>query len=231
MPEKSSTGHEKLGKLEGSEKLEKSKNSKAIKEYIQVIAIAFVLVFGFIRPFVVEAFKIPSGSMKDTLLVGDRILVCKFIYGIRLPLTNHRLLDFNKPQRGDIFVFIPPHDPSRNFIKRMVALEGDVVETKATSLYVNGQLVRDETYAVHKHPQEVRDMDFGPYKVPPGHVFAMGDNREESSDSRRWGPVPIENIKGRAFLIYWSKDGKPWEINKIRLNRIGKIIHSQFSNE
>jgi signal peptidase I len=226
MPEKSSTGHEKL---------EKSENSKAIKEYIQVIAIAFVLVFGFIRPFVVEAFKIPSGSMKDTLLVGDRILVCKFIYGIRLPLTNHRILDFNKPQRGDTFVFVPPHDPSRNFIKRIVALEGDVVETRGASLYVNGKLVDDSGYAIHK-ADLVREDDFSPdypepYTVPPGRVFAMGDNREESSDSRRWGSVPLENIKGRAFLIYWSKDGKPWEINKIRLNRMGKIIHSQFSSQ
>lgn len=220
---------ENLEKIVKREKVEKTKKAGTFWEYFQVMAIAFVLVFGFIRPFVVEAFKIPSGSMKDTLLVGDRILVCKFMYGIRLPFTHDRILDFHKPQRGDIFVFIPPHDPKRNFIKRIVALEGDIVETKGVSLYVNGQLIHDEAYAVHRYPQEAQESSFGPYKVPPGHVFAMGDNREESSDSRRWGPVPVENIKGKAFLIYWSKDGKLWEVNKVRLNRIGKAIHSQYS--
>ena len=102
-------------------------------EYLQVIIVAFVLVFGFIRPFVVEAFKIPSGSMEETLLVGDRILVCKFIYGIKIPGTEVELLNFHKPARGDVFVFIPPHERAKNFIKRIVAVDGDEVETRGDS--------------------------------------------------------------------------------------------------
>jgi len=99
-------------------------------EYTQVIVVALILVFGFIRPFVVEAFKIPSGSMEDTLLIGDRILVCKFIYGVKIPGTDIKIFDFHKPGRGDVFVFLPPHDRERNFIKRIVAVEGDTVETR-----------------------------------------------------------------------------------------------------
>ena len=102
-------------------------------EYTQVIVVALILVFGFIRPFVVEAFKIPSGSMEDTLLIGDRILVCKFIYGIKIPGTDIKVLDFHKPTRGDVFVFIPPHDRERNFIKRIVAVEGDTIETNVAT--------------------------------------------------------------------------------------------------
>ena len=117
-------------------------------EYTQVIVVALILVFGFIRPFVVEAFKIPSGSMEDTLLIGDRILVCKFIYGFKIPGTdNIRVFDFHKPARGDVFVFIPPHEKKRNFIKRIVAIEGDTVHTEGKTLYVNGQVVNDNGYA------------------------------------------------------------------------------------
>ncbi len=236
-------------------------------EYTQVIVVALILVFGFIRPFVVEAFKIPSGSMEDTLLVGDRILVCKFIYGFKMPGTDIRVFDFHKPARGDVFVFIPPHEEDRNFIKRIVAIEGDTVHTEGETLYVNGKAVDDSAYTKHAAGHVFRRGNFPPFRktekymekneiyddyiltdnqfkrkfpegkpftVPKGHVFAMGDNRDHSSDSRTWGPVDIDDIKGQAFMVYWSFDDRPakiWEVWKIigniRFKRIGKLIHSQ----
>ena len=239
-----------------------------IWEYTQVIVVALILVFGFIRPFVVEAFKIPSGSMEDTLLIGDRILVCKFIYGIKVPGTDIKVFDFHKPARGDVFVFIPPHDRERNFIKRIVAVAGDTVETRGKTLYVNGKLIEDSGYAKHVafHSHFRHGSDFPPFRqpaylpddeafadytltasqfrrkfpdgkpflVPEGMVFAMGDNRDQSSDSRTWGPVDVEDIKGQAFMIYWSFANHPvklWEVWKmvgnVRFNRIGKLIHAE----
>ncbi len=234
-------------------------------EYTQVIVVALILVFGFIRPCVVEAFRIPSGSMEDTLLIGDQILVCKFIYGVKVPGTDIKVFDFHKPARGDVFVFIPPHD-RENFIKRIVAVEGDTVETRGDILYVNGKAVDDSHYTKHlafsrfsrgdfppfREPQHLPEGDAfadytlttsqfkrrfpvgKPFTVPKGMVFAMGDNRDQSSDSRTWGPVDVENIKGQAFMIYWSFANRPaklWEIWKmvenVRFNRIGKLIHSE----
>jgi signal peptidase I len=200
-------------------------------EYIQVFAVAFVLVFGFMRPFVVEAFKIPSESMRDTLLIGDRILVAKFIYGIKLPFTDLKVLDYHKPEVGDVFVFKPPPEAGRtqSFIKRIVGLEGDILEVKNGNLYRNGEAVTGEDYVKRSYsrrgsPQNTILGRPGPYKVPPGYVFAMGDNRDLSNDSRVWGPVPVENIKGQAFLMYWSwnKDGD-W-LHKIRFSRIGRRV-------
>ena len=239
-----------------------------IWEYTQVIAVALILVFGFIRPFVVEAFKIPSGSMEDTLLIGDRILVCKFIYGFKIPGTEMRIFDFHKPARGDVFVFIPPHETDRNFIKRIVAVEGDTVHTEGKTLFVNGKAVEDSGYTKYVGGRYIRRSDFPPFRktedymrddelynvftmtesqfkrqfpdgkpfnVPKGHVFAMGDNRDHSSDSRTWGPVNVDRIKGQAFMVYWSfKDSKAkiWEVWKIfgniRYNRIGKLIHTEY---
>ena len=219
------------------------------------------------RPFVVEPFQIPSGSMEDTLLVGDRILVCKFIYGVGIPGTDIKLFDVHEPARGDVFVFVPPHEKSRHFIKRVVAVGGDTVETKGSTLYVNGIAVQDSAYtkrvsgpgsrydfppfrAPHLLPDNEAFTDYKlplrqfrakfpegkPFTVPEGHVFAMGDNRDRSSDSRTWGTVPVSQIKGQAFMIFWSYDmlnpKKPWEIWKliddIRFTRIGRLIRSEF---
>ncbi len=252
-------------------KWQKFRNT-VVWEYTQVIVVALILVFGFIRPFVVEAFKIPSGSMKDTLLIGDRILVCKFIYGFKIPGTDIKIFDFHKPARGDVFVFIPPHETNRNFIKRIVAIEGDTVHTEDNILYVNGIAVKDSEYAKYTANHLVRRNNFPPFRkmekymrgndfysdytltetqfkrkfpegkpfvVPKGYVFAMGDNRDQSSDSRTWGPVPVDSIKGQAFMVYWSfrdltdekfHNAKIWEfwkmIGNIRFNRIGKLIHT-----
>jgi signal peptidase I len=132
-------------------------------EYLQIGFVAFVIVFGFIRPFIIEPYKIPSGSMEDTLLVGDRVLVIKFLYGVKLPGTARRLFAFSRPKRGDVFVFSPKHDPRTHFIKRVVALEGDTLETRGKTLIVNGQPLLNETYVKHL-PSSLPD--FPPFQYP-----------------------------------------------------------------
>jgi signal peptidase I len=201
------------------------KKKGIIREYIEAFAVAIILAL-IIRTFVVQAFKIPSGSMEDTLLVGDHILVNKFIYGERIPYTDIRFFTFNRPQRGDVVVFIYPEDESKDFIKRVVGIEGDTIEVKDKNLYVNDQL-QNEPYAVHKDnaviPAHVTKRDyFGPQQVPKDMLFVMGDNRDRSADSRFWGFVPMSKVKGKAFLIYWSWGGF---LKDIKWSRIGKIIH------
>ncbi len=197
-----------------------------VKEYAQAIIIALILAL-FIRTFVVQAFKIPSGSMIKTLLIGDHILVNKFIYGVRDPFTRKEWVDLGEPERGDVVVFIFPLDPKKDFIKRVIGLPGDMVEIVDKKVYVNGKLFHDPPGVQHTDPNIIpgnvqpRD-NMGPVKVPEDHLFVMGDNRDESFDSRFWGFVPIKDVLGKAFLIYWS-----WDSQKMspRLDRIGDIIH------
>ncbi len=201
------------------------KKKGLVREYTEALIVAVILAL-IIRTFVVQAFKIPSGSMEDTLLVGDHILVNKFIYGERIPYTNIRFFDFNRPRRGDVIVFIYPEDESKDFIKRVVGVEGDTIEVKDKNLYLNGEL-QNNPYAVHKDnavlPAHVTKRDyFGPQKVPKDMLFVMGDNRDRSADSRFWGFVPMSKVKGKAFLIYWSWGGF---MRDIKWNRIGKLIH------
>ncbi len=288
-----------------------------MREYAESIGIA-VLIALFLRAFVVEAFKIPSGSMIPTMEIGDHIFVNKFIYGVRVPFTNTKLLDFRKPERGEVIVFVNPCEPDKDFIKRIVAVENDTVEVRCGILYVNGkvvpqdhleeecqhwdfedpgpgwrrahcsyyeetlggekyltihdeerprQLVRvEKNKAVSFHGSlrlrdfptsstvpncdnvitrarsepaerlgriessepESRDTDGAcspsrRYVVPKGHVFVMGDNRENSSDSRTWGPVPVDNIKGKALFIWWSS--KPSGQGGVAWERIGKVVN------
>lgn len=200
------------------------KKKSAFREYAEAAAIAIILAL-FIRTFVVQAFKIPSGSMKPTLLIGDHLLVNKFIYGIKVPFIDRFIIQFKKPNRGDIVVFKWPKDESKDFIKRIIGVEGDTVELKRDLLYVNGERIRQEYVEKYsdseiskadkyeefigegKHhilDQYVRHENFGPITVPKNSIFVMGDNRDNSQDSRYWGFVSLNKIKGKALIIYWS---------------------------
>ena len=197
-----------------------------VREYAESIIIAVILAL-IIRAFVVQAFKIPSGSMEDTLLIGDHLLVSKFIYGTDLPFTDKRILKIRDPKRGDVIVFVYPEDPRKDFIKRVIGLPGDVVEGKDKQVYVNGQLYVTPQ-AVHKEaeviPKEQNPRDtFGPVVVPADAYFVMGDNRDRSYDSRFWKFVTRDQIKGLAFIKYWSIDG-PWYKFNIRWRNIGQLI-------
>jgi signal peptidase I len=194
-----------------------------VREYAEALLVALLLAF-FIRSFVVQAFKIPSGSMLPTLQIGDHILVNKFIYGLRLPYPFERtLVEWGQPQRGDVIVFVYPKDPSKDFIKRVVAVPGDTVEIRHKQLYVNGVKMDDPHATFADGAQEIpgpRD-NFGPVTVPEGKLFVMGDNRDRSHDGRFWGFVDRGAVKGKAFLIYWSWDGSDrW----VRWERIGRLI-------
>src|SRR4030042_2058500 len=196
---------------------------KFIKEYIEPIIIA-ILIALFIRTIIIQAFKIPSSSMVPTLLIGDHILVNKFIYGTKIPFSDKRVLVFKKPEKGDIIVFKYPEDPKKDFIKRVIATENDVIEERDKAVYVNGKAVL-EPYIQHSddkvRPGENDPRDnFGPFAVPEGKIFVMGDNRDQNYDSRYWGFVDLKEIRGKALIIYWSWDPNSW----VRFSRIGRLI-------
>lgn len=222
-----------------------------IWEAIKAASTAIVL-FLIIRTFVVEAFKIPTGSMENTLLVGDFLLVNKAVYGSELPITGTRLPGYNEPKRQDVVVFLPPHDPTKNYVKRIVGLPGDTLEMRDKILYLNG-MPQAEPYARYQDPftdpadarmrwqyaylvdhryrsgeyRPTRD-NWGPLVVPAGKYFALGDNRDNSEDSRYWGFLGEESIRGRPMFVYYSFARDPlhpfsW-ITDIRWTRIGEAI-------
>jgi signal peptidase I len=196
-----------------------------LREYVEAILLAIVIAF-FIRTFVVQAYKIPSGSMKPTLLIGDHILVSKFNYGIKLPFIRSTLIPVGSPKRSDIVVFIYPEDRSKDFIKRLVGLPGDTVEVRDKQIILNGQPWK-ENHGVHSDslviPGAVQPRDnFGPVKVPEGKLFVMGDNRDESYDSRFWGFVDMKDVLGKALIIYWSWNQEEYGV---RWSRIGTILN------
>lgn len=208
-------------------------SKSTFREYTEAIVIALVLAF-FIRTFVIQAFKIPSGSMLPTLLIGDHLLVNKFIYGIKLPLVGKVLIPIGKPERNDVIVFRYPQDPKLDYIKRVIAVGGDTIEGRNKVLYVNGQPL-DDKFGVHvdetviDRSASTRD-NFGPIQVPEGKVFVMGDNRDNSYDSRFWGFVDYRAILGKALVIYWSWDvEQPLfsldRLQSIRWGRFGDLIH------
>lgn len=179
------------------------RKKSVVRDWIESIIVAFILAM-LIRTFVVQAFKIPTGSMHPTLKVGDLILVNKFIYGAKVPFTDFRLPAVRQPKRGDVIVFIYPEDPKKDFIKRLVALEGETVEIKNGTIYVNDQPVLDPLFNQRYYYNR------GPYAkegekliVPQGSFFVLGDNSGSSQDSRYWGFVPRKNILGKALVIYW----------------------------
>lgn len=210
----------------------KKESRSVFKEYVEAIVVAILLAL-FIRTFVVQAFKIPSGSMLPTLQIGDHLLVNKFIYGLRMPFSGKLLVPWKNPVRGDVVVFRFPKDRKIDYIKRVVAVAGDKVEIVDKHLMINDAEVVDlqahfATSDVIKASASPRD-NFGPVTVPEGKIFVMGDNRDNSYDSRFWGFVDLTDIRGRAFILYWS-----WDIEtpilsvdrllSIRWSRIGNVI-------
>jgi signal peptidase I len=185
----------------------KVKKKSVFREYAEAAVIAIILAL-FIRTFVVQAFKIPSGSMEPTLLVGDHILVNKFLYGVKIPFINKTLIPISEPKRDDVIVFIYPVDTSKDFIKRVIGLPGDEIEIVDNKIYINGELFKDRHGYYPDLGRKVVDPGgktrFGPVSVPEDHLFVMGDNRNHSYDSRYWGFVSLESVKGKAFIIYWS---------------------------
>ncbi len=214
-------------------------NEPVVVEYARSFFPVILVVF-LIRSFIVEPFKIPSGSMMPTLLAGDFILVNKFSYGLRVPILNHTFIETGKPQRGDVFVFHYPPDPSIDYIKRVIGLPGDKIAYRNKQLFINGEPLDmtpvgkyeyigsglnlvvaqqyQETLEGKSHDILIEDSAIsfdGEVEVPAGHYFAMGDNRDNSKDSRVWGFVPEDNLVGKAFLIWWNFDN---------FSRIGNTI-------
>jgi signal peptidase I len=192
---------------------DETKHKKStFREYYEALLIAVIFV-NFARIFVFQAFKIPTGSMEDNLKVGDHIIVNKFIYG-PAPNSLKGFIPLRDIQRTDIIVFRYPLQPDTDFVKRVIGMPGDILEIRDKKVSINGKQL-DEPYVIHEDstiyplqpalPEPYRSRDqFGPYTVPPGQYFAMGDNRDRSSDSRYWGTVPRGMIKWRAFMLYWS---------------------------
>jgi signal peptidase I len=180
-----------------------TKRKSTAREWIESIIIAFVLAM-IIRTFLVQAFKIPTGSMRPTLLEGDLILVNKFIYGAKIPFTDYNLPAVRLPKRGDVVVFIYPDNPQKDFIKRLVAVEGETVEIKNGTIFVNGQPLLDTVFSQRYYYNRGEFGQEGQkIVVPKDSIFVLGDNSASSQDSRFWGFVPHKNILGKAILIYW----------------------------
>jgi signal peptidase I len=226
---------------EGREAPAPSKIVEYARSFFPIFLIVLVL-----RSFLVEPFRIPSGSMMPTLLIGDFILVNKFTYGIRLPVVDKKIIELGRPKRGDVVVFRFPEDPSIPFIKRVVGLPGDRVGYYNKQLYINGVLMPQEALGVYTGigsgqsmtGADIRREDLdgvnhliliepghpsleGESVIPPGHYFVMGDNRDNSRDSRFWGTVPDENLIGKAFFIWMNWD---WAGGGINWDRIGDVI-------
>jgi signal peptidase I len=216
-------------KREPENSREKERKKSIVREYAESIIIAILLAL-LIRAFVVQAFKIPSGSMKPTLQIGDHILVNKFIYGIklRIPFTalNYTMIPISTPKRNDVVVFIYPVDSSKDFIKRVIGLPGDTVQVIDKKVFINNKPMED-LHGVHSDQmvipgsEQPRD-NTRPTVVPPHSYFVMGDNRDESYDSRFWGFVDEKEIIGEAFIIYWSWDRTEFGV---RWKRLGMLIH------
>jgi signal peptidase I len=201
------------------------KTKSRIIEYLEAIIIAILIAF-FIRTFVVQAFKIPSGSMKPTLLIGDHLLVNKFIYGVKIPFVRKTLVSISEPKRGDVVVFIYPEDHSKDFIKRVIGVSGDTIEIRNKKIFLNG-LPYNDAHGVYVDdfiiPGSIQPRDnFGPFTVPKDALFTMGDNRDQSYDSRFWGVVDKKDVLGKAMIIYWSWDK---EVHNVRWSRIFSLLH------
>lgn len=212
------------------EKKKDAASKSKVQEYIEAIIIA-ILIAVVIRTFVVQAYKIPSRSMVPTLLVGDHLLVNKFIYGVKIPVIRRPLIPVTDPKRGDIIVFIYPKDRTKDYIKRVIGVAGDKIEIKNKNIFINDRPYKDSfgIYSDHMiYPAIIQPRDnFGPVTVGVGSLFVMGDNRDESADSRFWGFVDLKDVEGKALIIYWSWNSDEHDslLKKIRWERLGKILH------
>ena len=230
--------------------IQKVRRKSVLRDYAESLIVALILAL-IIKTSLVEAYKIPSGSMEDTLLVGDFLLANKFIYGSKIPLIDVRLPAIREPKPGDVIIFKFPGNLKQNYIKRLIATEGQVVEIKNKQVYVDGKLLADAPHVKHTDNTNSpignpnRD-NFGPYRVPKGYLFVMGDNRDNSYDSRFWGPLDRKLVLGKAMILHWSwkKDDHAPEMtlsnplsiphsiayniwhfpDRVRWNRIGSII-------
>ena len=213
-----------------------------LREYLEAFIIAAIFLI-FTQNWVIQTFYIPSGSMEDTLLIGDHLFVNRFIYGSTAFEIGRKTLPFRSVERGDIVVFRSPENPKLDLVKRCVAVGGDTVRIIDGQLFINGQAANDSSYAVHKNPDndlgvygdprvQLRD-NYGPYVVPAGHYFCMGDNRDNSNDSRYWGPVPESYLKGRAFMVYWSFESDEVYLDTPdygdRMRQIGRVALNFFT--
>jgi len=207
-----------------------------VREYFESIVVAVILAL-FVRTFVFQAFKIPTGSMKPNLLVGDHLLVNKFIFAPAASALERALLPMRPIERGDVVVFKFPEEPDRDFIKRVIGLPGDTLELTDQTIHINGMPLI-EPYAHYLFPPigdgqaDTFDLrrKYGPVTVPAGHYFMMGDNRDDSQDSRFWGFLPASYVKGRALFIYWSFDtpddgSQPTSFLGVRWDRLLHQIH------
>ena len=204
------------------------------REYFESICVAVILAL-FVRTFIVQAFKIPTGSMENNLLIGDHLLVNKFVFAPAMTSLEKTILPIDPIRRGDIIVFKYPEEPERDFIKRVIGLPGDMLELRAKRVYINGTML-NEPYVHYLVPPDEEGsggefdvrVQYGPVTVPPGHYFMMGDNRDNSQDSRYWGFMPEEYIKGKALFVYFSfgeETGLGSLVSGIRWNRIFHQIH------
>jgi signal peptidase I len=202
----------------------------ALRESFESLCIAVILAL-FVRTFLVQAFKIPSGSMENNLLIGDHLLVNKFVFGPTRTSLERNLLPIDRIRRSDIIVFKHPEDPDRDLIKRTIGLPGETIELRNKKVYINGAPL-EEPYVHFMYPPDSPDIsdtdvrrNYGPVTVPEGHYFMMGDNRDNSEDSRYWGFLPREYVKGKALFVYFSFGGGPGSVGNVRWARILHQIH------
>jgi len=220
--------NEKIEKND-KEKIESTSFKKStLREYAEAILVAFVLAF-FIRTFVIQAFKIPSGSMEKNLLIGDHILVNKMVFAPVVKSYEKYFLPVKEIKRGDVIVFKYPNNPSIDYIKRVIALENETIEIRNKTVYINNKKL-EEPYKYHfdsEYFAPVRD-NLLPKKVPQGYYFVMGDNRDNSQDSRYWGFLARDHIKGRAFIIYWSEkaDRAEYRLDKSFFENLKDILNT-----
>ena len=215
----------------GAGKAERAYRKSTAREYFESICVAVILAL-FVRTFIVQAFKIPTGSMENNLLIGDHLLVNKFVFAPTMTGGERTILPIDPIRRGDIVVFKYPEEPERDFIKRVIGLPGETLELRSKRVYINGTIL-DEPYVRYLVPPDEESgggefdvrVQYGPVTVPAGHYFMMGDNRDNSQDSRYWGFMPAEYVKGKALFVYFSYGETPSGSTNVRWARILHQIH------